>query len=366
MYDEKEKLIAIRNIVKKSKIYFYKEVILFIDKYLNGEIPPNSIIDKSNISAILNIDKIKVSKILSILKKLGVIEKIGNQKYYLKKVSDFKNIAKNWVMDSISNDLDDLNLLFNEHSQITFFQNLDLLAGYSKSNELISTLNLNKNIYQENCLCELLFKENWDGIPNSHKDVIDGSISKYIYELYHTKYLILKKKLDSLSNDPYCSGKFYYITCLKQIKNIFFPQFIDSVKPLPKKNRKTLVYLLNNFRDGIYEFKRYFDKNKFMLIINTSFDRFNGPMILVDNYFLQLYYEDYYSPINSSILYFNNPHISRIISDKFIKLFLTLFRHEIAQFNIFSDFDKMSGSEYGNYLYQLAIKVLDNYIEKIK
>jgi len=369
LIDSDIRLNAIKNIIKKSNKIYYNDVIYFLNKYLNGEIKPYSELNNYIISKELGISKNKASKILSNLEKLEIVKRLGYNKYLLITFKEFRELVQTWVENSINKDVDAFNYVCETNYNLSFYENFSLESGYRNFRNIFKNISSEIDILQENGFSELLCNRKWDDLSPVQQEIFGLIFPKSIYEIYYNTYNILRKRLVLMGSNNENTGRIYRIICLKKVLNIFNSDLYMS-RFSKKKIRDFLITYFNNLKNEIILLKKYFEMNKLLLIIDINNEKYNGPISIMGQHIFQIFHSDSRIAANVSILHINNKNLAEKLKVIYLKLFDSLFRNMAIKYNlpIVSNLIKKKEFEidYGKYLFNLTIKVLNKLILNIK
>ena len=365
MDDMKKRLNAINNILKKTDVLYYKEVVYFIDKFINGAFNLSEPLNNEYIAKILDLNRIKASKILSNLYKLKIIKRIGRNEYQLITNNQFMNLVYKWMEKSINKELINLDILFKRKNMVAFFENFDIINGFQFYNKIYNSININMNIYQENNISELIFANSWKNLTELQKNIITSTISREVYEILNKRYIILKNRLKKIIKNKNSMGKIYQINSPRIENDIFLTEL--SIKEFSKKKIKDyLITVFNNYKNEIYNLEEYIVNNKLLLIINLNHDKCNGPISLLGDHVFQFFQEDSLAPQKISMLYSYNNQLSTILTDKYMNLFkivIAKITKERNKENIIATYYK---EDLGQYLFEDAINKINLWITQIR
>ncbi|MBD3227597.1 MAG: hypothetical protein GF329_05350 [Candidatus Lokiarchaeota archaeon] len=369
------RLIAIKDIIKLTGIYAYKEVIYFINKYIEGkfdsyiydqsdENDEELFLDNSEIAEELEISRTRASKVLSNLMDFGIVVRRGRNKYKIITKENFNRLIYEWVSDSLQKEIENLNIVCNEEKKVAFFEQFDFLNGiehYRYNRDLMSRYS-NYNIYSQYDLVEFFFRNKWASISESHKEILKFTISRGIYDQLHYNYNGLRDNLSDMIRDPKQPTTFYYIISPLILHKIFLSKMV--VQKFKKTDIKGLLLeLAKSFKETLYELKEAMTKNKLLMMINLERGRVYNPISLLGSHVYMIINERLINPPKISFLYFYKEELSKTLQKSYLRLFSTL---EERQLDIVNEKTiHSSKNEYGNKSYNASLKQIDRWNEII-
>jgi len=359
------KLRIIENLIKLTRISTYKEVIYFIDHFIKGEFNEISELNNTFIADFFTIDKQKASKILHNLLNLNLVEKTGINSYKIISTAEFEKLTYRWMENSITNEMNNINQLFKKNYHLTFFENLNFIDAINHFSHEIATASLTSNFYLESNITEFLFFKEWQNLSKNQAKIIESSISKFVYNLWHNRYLNLENRLIKMNDSKTKTGKIFFIICPRTVNKIFFiPPLIKAFQK--KKIKDFLVESYQDFKKAFERNEKFIKKNILVPIINIEYDKFNGPLYIIKPHIYQIFQEDSLSPEKVSFIYYYNDSIAELLINKFMNLFDSLFKKEIQLDKSLDAPKDLKSENLGSFLYNNSLKTLDKIIDQIK
>ncbi|MHA1229906.1 MAG: hypothetical protein ACTSRP_02240 [Candidatus Helarchaeota archaeon] len=348
--------------IKKDTIQYYREVISFLLKYLDGEFEGLKYIDNILLAEKLEISLDRASKVLSILNANELITKnVKRNNYYLLPKYIFRNILLSWI-DEKNNELyNAFCQIFHEDMHSNIFREMNVNDSLKMFNILLKRFNLDANIYQETITIEIAAKTKYDAIPKFSRTFIDYGVSKKLYNLFSEKFYLFKKRFEKITDE----GRNGQVFAIYPLKRVF--EFIlnsDFIKNINKKMKKEIAKtIIDKILEGIMDFKEFIIKNKFLPIIDFNHDKFIGSLFILEPHVFQIFNIDIEIPAKTTIIY----SYSKSFADMISQIYLTSFHNLLSSIN--EKYSKLPKTVYvanlGRDLFDDAVKKLQNKKEEI-
>ncbi|MHA1751451.1 MAG: hypothetical protein ACTSYZ_03695 [Candidatus Helarchaeota archaeon] len=360
-----QKLNIIMNLLKakKDSIQYYDEVSRFIFEVLNGNFDNYNIIDNRILSKVLNITKMKASKVLRILYLNGLINKnVEKNSYNLISPHKFKTIFFDWVLLKSSEFTNNLSNLFQEKIYPSSFRNLDLGQALELINSRIKNLDLNISIYQESMTSEFTSLTKFNEIPKIKRELLNKYISQSVYENFYERHCNLRSRLEKIV-DENKDGKLYSINCLKNLFGFIILKQLTEL--IPKRTVKEIGNeILNIILDGIESFKEFILKNKYLFIIDFNKEQFFGPSWMAGAENILFFKNNAHNPFKLTPIY----NYSINFTDKLKSIFCEIFNSLLIPIKkeITPIADSLFRHDLGKYLYEHSLKVINQKLQEIE
>ncbi|TFF88179.1 MAG: hypothetical protein EU549_03490 [Promethearchaeota archaeon] len=381
MHHKDNKLNAIKEIIKITGIYSYKEVIYFINKYiagdfdsylyiddLNGEKDQPNSITNSIISEELGIENTtKASKVLSNLMEFGIVIREKRNEYKVIRKSDFKKKVYRWVSEAFQKQIENPNIIYNEDNKVAFFKKFDFYNGikHYKNTLKLSNHSPANNVYNQYDFVEFLCREKWGSFSASSKEILNFTISKEIYNQLHDNYNTIKEVLNKKLENEAQSGVLYYIISTEILHKLFFSDSVLNEFP-ETRVKDLLLELTKSFKEVLFELKEFMTKNKLLIVINQENIIMNSPFILLGPYIYQIIYENLIVPPKISILYFYNEQLSKILQNSYLRVYKYLEKNQLQFITEKKEVYTIPRNKKGILSYNASIKKIDQWNEIIK
>jgi hypothetical protein len=371
MIKSEDRLEAIKNLIQYTGLNFYKEVVFFIDQYLEGKLDKyllnEKYLDNRIVAQKLDIKKYKASKVLSNLQQIGVVIRKEKNRYKLIHPTEFRNLVYQWSAEKVQSEIENLNLIYNKKLIGIFYENLDLINGLEHYINSYNSVPPNQNLYNEYNISEFLFTRPWMELTEIDHEIIKSTLSKYFYEKVQTFFSKVIDNLEKTIEQNLPDGNIYFIIYLKSIEDLFHSSHLRKRKRIAKNLKNFLINSLQSIKNTITGsiFENFIlTEHKLKLIIDLDHNRFNGPISIFGPYVYFAYTKPIF-PIKSSILYFYNKEISRIYVNNYLSLFNSLIQRQSEDIDDEKDLKSLSEDDIGVLLYDNAILMLERKIKYV-
>ncbi|TFF88356.1 MAG: hypothetical protein EU549_03195 [Promethearchaeota archaeon] len=363
--DNIQKIQALKDILKNLNVKYYNELSQFVLKLHNGEydnLKDMEIDNKKLVDSLDDIDETKASKILSNLNKIGIVRSsIERNKYKIIPKEECQHILYNIINTYNNTNCENLNKIYSDPIHSTLYKKINPYKRFNIMNELVESIELNTNIYQESLIFEFL------SVPESRGTIIRKIFGKYftdeLFDKFKERGEKFKQRLTKIIDNGIKGGKHRFIYCFGAPINYYLnnPEF-NNISLTEKKD--TLIQILRILKEGLVGIKEFILKNKLFILFEFKRKQFLGSTFIFSPHIFKEYNLDPSSPYKISVLYYYNKQLAEYMGEIFEKMFISNLK------SLKSHYDIYAGTIYkivlGKNLYKKAIKTIDDEIEEIE
>jgi hypothetical protein len=225
-------------------IYYYNEVANFLIKCYEGEYEDIESIDNKKLSNNLDVPLKKASKILSNLKKIGVVKSnIARNSYTVIRSDLVELVFFQWVNQHNNDYCRSLNTILKDDIHSAIHKHIDIHQRSRILEEILEHTKLNTNFYQESQLFEFSALRPIDKLDEKMIEIIDSYFSSSFYEYYRKFAIKIKSRIEKIIDDRVKEGVHYFIYCFKSLIDHFLtdPKFGKYSKE--EKGEMLIAYL---------------------------------------------------------------------------------------------------------------------------
>lgn len=359
-----KKLQSLRKILKTLGIYYYNEVATFLIKCYEGEYEDITTIDNKELSKNLDIPLTKASKILSNLKKIGVVKSNITRNSYTVIGSDLVELVFfQWVNQHNNDYCRSLNAIIKEDIHSVIHKHIDVHQRSKILEDILEHTELDTNIYQESQLFEFSALRPINKLDEKMIEIIDSYFSASFYEYYRKFAVKIKSRIEKIIDDRIKEGVHYFIYCFKSLIDHFLtdPKFANYSK---KDKGEMLIAYLKFVRDGLKDLEDLILKNKLLIIINFENDKLMGKMKIIGPHVISDYNIDPNLPYKMTSIYQYGPEYAQNIRNIFANIF------ESQAENIKEEYDHLPETIYkrhiGERLYEKSLEKIEKKIKEFQ